>query len=141
MSAVTPLRRNDMAAAIDGRRRLKRIADVVVPDPSQQGISRVDLVFHIVVSQELLLSRRRFRSDVDGVDGQLRAEGSKGMPGRKIGYRKILFRYSLCNQWLEEREARKEKERQARARERERVERQPLPAKAEPARVTAKGVK
>lgn len=43
----------------------------------------------------------------------------EGMPGRRVSYRKILFRLSVCNRWLEAREAAKEKERQKRAKERE----------------------
>jgi hypothetical protein len=42
----------------------------------------------------------------------------EGMPGRRVSYRKILFRLSACNRWLEAREAAKEKERQKRAKDR-----------------------
>jgi hypothetical protein len=59
----------------------------------------------------------------------------EGMPGRKIGYRKILYRLSECNAWLEEREATKEKEWQQRAKERERA------AWAETRATTARGKK
>jgi hypothetical protein len=39
----------------------------------------------------------------------------EGMPGRKTGYRKCLYRLSLVNAWLEGREAEKEKIRHERA--------------------------
>jgi hypothetical protein len=45
----------------------------------------------------------------------------EGMPGRRTGYRKFLYRLSQVNAWLEERETKKEKIRQQRATEREKT--------------------
>ena len=55
----------------------------------------------------------------------------EGMPGRRVGYRKFLYRVSQVNAWLEERETEKERIRQQRAKERQAAAVKPKAEKAE----------
>ena len=55
----------------------------------------------------------------------------EGMPGRRAGYRKFLYKLSEVNAWLEKREAQKESLRQQRRTEAAKAGRKTRPAKAE----------